>query len=256
MEDWPPGFRFYPTEEELVSFYLRNKLEAIRDDLNQLIDRIIPTLDIYEFNPWELPQFSGEVRNRDPEQWFFFIPRQESEAKGGRPRRQTSTGYWKATGSPAHVFSNNQIIGMKRTMVFYMGRAPSGQKTEWKMNEYKLIMRGEASPSAAAAHTMLRQEFSLCRVYKNSKNLRAFDRRPPGPEMVETRAQPVGGYDGTITSCHHYHEPPVVERASSPESSSSGDQGNVSQTAESSSKAMSRDNDMDLSWDWEQLEWK
>lgn len=56
MEDFPPGFRFYPTEEELVSFYLPNKLDGSREDLNRVMDRIIPVLDIYEFNPWDLPR--------------------------------------------------------------------------------------------------------------------------------------------------------------------------------------------------------
>jgi hypothetical protein len=87
---------------------------------------------------------------KDPEQWFFFIPRQESEARGGRPKRLTNTGYWKATGSPGSVFSNNRSIGLKRTMVFYSGRAPNGRKTEWKMNEYKAIDQGKASSSTSA----------------------------------------------------------------------------------------------------------
>jgi hypothetical protein len=56
MDDFPPGFRFYPTEEELVSFYLPNKLDGSREDLNRVMDRIIPVLDIYEFNPWDLPR--------------------------------------------------------------------------------------------------------------------------------------------------------------------------------------------------------
>lgn len=86
----------------------------------------------------------------DPEQWFFFVPRQESEARGGRPRRLTTTGYWKATGSPNLVYSSNsRIIGEKRTMVFYNGRAPSGKKTEWKMNEYK-ISEGDASSASSS----------------------------------------------------------------------------------------------------------
>ncbi|KAG5553298.1 hypothetical protein RHGRI_011233 [Rhododendron griersonianum] len=175
MEELPPGFRFFPTEEELVSFYLHNKLEGIREDL----DRVIPVLYIYDFNPWDLAQFVGERCRGDAEQCFFFIPRQEREARGGRPNRLTTSGYWKATGSPGYVYSstNNRVIGMKRTMVFYKGRAPTGMKTEWKMNEYKAI-EGEASSSTTSPIPKLRQEFSLCRVYKNSKCLRAFDRRP------------------------------------------------------------------------------
>ena len=92
----------------------------------------------------------------DPEQCFFFIPRQESEARGGRPSRLTETGYWKATGSPSYVYSsNNRVIGLKRTMVFYVGRAPQGEKTQWKMNEYKAIQLGgdQASSSTSATTT-------------------------------------------------------------------------------------------------------
>lgn len=83
-------------------------------------------------------EYAGERCQGDPEQWFFFIARQEKEARGGRPSRLTSSGYWKATGSPSIVYSlGNRAIGVKRTMVFYNGRAPTGTKTKWKMNEYK-----------------------------------------------------------------------------------------------------------------------
>ncbi|XP_043697700.1 NAC domain-containing protein 90-like [Telopea speciosissima] len=170
-------FRFYPTEEELISFYLRNKLEGTRPDL----DRVIPVLDIYEMDPWHLPQFSGELCRGDPEQWFFFVPRQEREARVGRTSRTTCSGYWKATGSPSYAYSSgNRIIGMKKTMVFYKGKAPSGSKTEWKMNEYRAILGHEASSSSNSAtpNRILRHEYSLCRVYKGSGSLRAFDRRP------------------------------------------------------------------------------
>lgn len=52
MEIMPPGYRFYPTEEELISFYLHNKLEGERDDMN----RVIPVVDIYDYNPTQLPR--------------------------------------------------------------------------------------------------------------------------------------------------------------------------------------------------------
>lgn len=97
-----------------------------------------------------LTELAGEYSRSDPEQWFFFIPRQDREARGGRPTRLTAEGYWKATGSPGCVYSvNNRIVGGKRTMVFYRGRAPNGRKTEWKMNEYRAIEE-EASASSIA----------------------------------------------------------------------------------------------------------
>ena len=47
-----PGFRFYPTEEELLSFYLKKRVTGC-DQLN--LDIIIPTVQLYHYDPWELP---------------------------------------------------------------------------------------------------------------------------------------------------------------------------------------------------------
>ncbi|KAJ1440716.1 NAC domain [Sesbania bispinosa] len=133
MEDLPPGFRFFPTEEELVGFYLHNKLEGQSNS----IERVIPVIDINGVEPWNLPS-------------------QEREARGGRPNRTTACGYWKATGSPGYVYSSdNKAIGVKKTMVFYKGKAPTGRKTKWKMNEYKAIQvsnpqSNTATPQAAS----------------------------------------------------------------------------------------------------------
>ncbi|XP_038978739.1 NAC domain-containing protein 90-like [Phoenix dactylifera] len=175
MNNLAPGYRFYPTEEELLSFYLRNKLNSRREDM----ERVIPVADVYCFDPWQLPQISGEPCIRDSEQWFFFCPRQEREAHGGRPTRTTPSGYWKATGSPSLVYSSaNRVIGVKKTMVFYQGRAPTGTKTIWKMNEYRAF-KEDAATTMSTEISKQRGEFSLCRVYTRSEIIRAFDRRPP-----------------------------------------------------------------------------
>ncbi|KAL5205539.1 hypothetical protein ABZP36_033748 [Zizania latifolia] len=192
-----PGFRFYPTEEELLGFYLRHRLAGTRPD----VDRVIPVVDVYSYHPSQLRSMAGEVSARDTEQWFFFCPRAERELHGGRPARTTPSGYWKATGSPSCVVSAaaNRVIGIKRTMVFYQGRAPTGTKTRWKMNEYKAVVVDDTctttstagagaavTPPTAAPPTstpsypcvQLRHELSVCRVYISTGTMRSFDRRP------------------------------------------------------------------------------
>lgn len=47
----PPGFRFHPTDEELINCYLKNKISS---SPNPLVS-IIAEIDLYKFNPWELP---------------------------------------------------------------------------------------------------------------------------------------------------------------------------------------------------------
>ncbi|KAK5803584.1 hypothetical protein PVK06_031232 [Gossypium arboreum] len=195
------GFRFFPTEEELVSFYLRNQLQGTRQDMHL----VIPVLNIfYDLEPWDLPKLAGELCKGDVEQWFYFIPRQEREARGGRASRTTASGYWKATGSPGFVYSSDdRVIGMKKTMVFYKGKAPNGRKTKWKMNEYRAI---EAlSDPYVAAPPKLRHDFSLCRVYVASSSSRAFDRRPL--EAHNNAATTSGGASGTSHAGGDHYNP-------------------------------------------------
>ncbi|KAF5819616.1 putative transcription factor NAM family [Helianthus annuus] len=181
-------YRFYPTEEELILFYLSNKLQNRRThDLH----RVIPTVNVYEHNPSHLPRLAGELCRRDTEQWFFFVPRQEREEQGRRPSRTTASGYWKATGSPTYVYSSeNKVIGVKKTMVFYEGKSNKVKKTEWKMNEYRAIEEDVGGTNAVPIRK-LRHELSLCRVYVVSRTRRSFDRRPSGigsTEMVRPEA--------------------------------------------------------------------
>ncbi|XP_010245796.1 PREDICTED: NAC domain-containing protein 90-like [Nelumbo nucifera] len=242
MEGLPPGYRFYPTEEELITFYLYNKLEGKREDL----EHVIPVVDIYKLDPWQLPKLAGALCLGDPEQWFFFIPRQERESRGGRPTRTTSSGYWKATGSPGYVYSSNyQVIGVKKTMVFYRGKAPSGCKTKWKMNEYRAI-HGEATSSNSAT-PVLRNEFSLCRVYVKSGCLRSFDRRPL--EGTTSNNQMQQSHADRETTSHQ--TPPNVEKNSSHEILPSGDHAHTSILGEAINWMMF-DGSTHL-WEWDQL---
>ncbi|XP_051203173.1 NAC domain-containing protein 90 [Lolium perenne] len=178
MAELPPGYRFYPTEEELVRFYLRHKLDGSRRDD---IERVIPVADVCSVDPWQLPEAHPAAFGGDGEPWFYFCARQDREARGGRPSRTTPSGYWKAAGTPGLVYSaDGRPVGTKKTMVFYCGRAPAGAKTDWKMNEYRAFDDDDADVVAPAPNPFLqaRSEFSLCRLYTRLDNLRQFDRRP------------------------------------------------------------------------------
>lgn len=45
-----PGFRFSPTDEELISYYLKKKTEGCKKSVE-----IIPEIEICRHEPWELP---------------------------------------------------------------------------------------------------------------------------------------------------------------------------------------------------------
>ncbi|XP_064939505.1 NAC transcription factor NAM-B2-like [Musa acuminata AAA Group] len=128
----PPGFRFHPTDEELVVHYLKKKAASA-----PLPVAIITEVDLYKFDPWELP---GKASFGEQE-WYFFSPRDRKYPNGARPNRAATSGYWKATGTDKPVLTSggNQVkVGVKKALVFYRGRPPRGIKTNWIMHEYRL----------------------------------------------------------------------------------------------------------------------
>ena len=70
--------------------------------------------------------------------WYFFCPRDRKYSSGLRTNRSTGVGYWKATGKDRPVVYNSRTVGMKRTLVFHLGKPPRGDRTDWVMYEYRL----------------------------------------------------------------------------------------------------------------------
>ncbi|OAY85844.1 Protein CUP-SHAPED COTYLEDON 1 [Ananas comosus] len=128
----PPGFRFYPSDEELVCHYLYKKVANQKiSELGTLVE-----VDLHVHEPWELP----EVAKLGADEWYFFSFRDRKYATGSRTNRATKSGYWKATGKDRMVHDpvTRRIVGMRKTLVFYRGRAPNGIKMDWVMHEFRL----------------------------------------------------------------------------------------------------------------------
>ncbi|KAF5730164.1 NAC domain-containing protein [Tripterygium wilfordii] len=153
--DLPPGFRFHPTDEELISHYLHKKVL----DTN-FSARAIGDVDLNKSEPWELP-WKAKLGEKE---WYFFCVRDRKYPTGLRTNRATEAGYWKATGKDKEIYKGKPLVGMKKTLVFYKGRAPKGEKTNWVMHEYRL----EGKYSVHNLPKTAKNEWVICRVFQKS----------------------------------------------------------------------------------------
>ncbi|CAM0906326.1 unnamed protein product [Alopecurus aequalis] len=219
----PPGFRFHPTDEELVVHYLKKKAAKV-----PLPVTIIAEVDLYKFDPWELP----EKATFGEQEWYFFSPRDRKYPNGARPNRAATSGYWKATGTDKPILasgSGREKVGVKKALVFYRGKPPKGLKTNWIMHEYRLT---DGSGSAVTTRTppvtggskaasLRLDDWVLCRIYKKiNKAAAAGEHQQRSMECEDSVEDAVTAYPpyattgmdgaaahyGSLLHHHHSHE--------------------------------------------------
>ncbi|KAL2560020.1 NAC domain containing protein 83 [Forsythia ovata] len=158
----PPGFRFHPTDEELLVQYLKRKVLSY-----PLPASIIPEVDVNKSDPWDLPGDSEQER-------YFFSTMEVKYPNGNRSNRATGSGYWKATGSDKKIVSSrsHQVVGMKKTLVFYTGKPPNGCRTDWIMHEYRL---DQAQTTAPQTRNLAKENWVVCRIFLKRRSNKSDD---------------------------------------------------------------------------------
>ncbi|CAL5325824.1 hypothetical protein CsSME_00005164 [Camellia sinensis var. sinensis] len=161
-----PGFRFHPTDEELVGFYLIRKIQH-----RALPIELIKQVDIYKYDPWDLPNLASTGEK----EWYFYCPRDRKYRNSARPNRVTGAGFWKATGTDRPIYSSDgtKCIGLKKSLVFYRGRAAKGIKTDWMMHEFRLPSISEpVSPKKIFDKNLPPNDsWAICRIFKKTTSM-------------------------------------------------------------------------------------
>ncbi|KZV56914.1 hypothetical protein F511_21805 [Dorcoceras hygrometricum] len=149
----PPGFRFYPTDEELVVHFLQRKAALLPYDPD-----IIPDLDLYPYDPWDL---NGKAMG-EGNKWYFYSRRTQVRATG--------SGYWQSLGVEEPIYTSaGSKVGIKKYCAFHIGEPAQGVKTNWIMEEYRLSDHA-STHRASRSRRSSRIDYSkwvVCRVYEN-----------------------------------------------------------------------------------------
>ncbi|KAL4277776.1 hypothetical protein GQ457_03G008720 [Hibiscus cannabinus] len=197
----PAGYRFKPRDEELVDFYLKRKIYN-----KPLPPNIFRDVDLYNHDPYILTEMNDNASsNGVVTEWYFFTQRNRRHPNDKRPVRTAGDGYWKSTGTIKHVLSKGEEIGLKRSLVFFRGKSPKGEKTDWLMHEYLLT---NAPPPDMVQVILCLPSFRYEKLLENNQGtkVKTWNRNSRKQEEVDVQA-----LENDILSLLEYEEEVEVQ---------------------------------------------
>ncbi|KAJ8771964.1 hypothetical protein K2173_027141 [Erythroxylum novogranatense] len=155
----PIGFRFCPTDEELLVHYLKRKVLGV-----PLPASVIHELDVFQTDPWNLP-----MPGDDKERKYFFYNQNNEIGQGKRKRIADGRGYWKPVGKGKRIVASgsDHVIGTRKALVFCHGKMSKETKIEWVMHEYRLMASPAISKSSQVSSTL--ENWVVYRVFQRKK---------------------------------------------------------------------------------------
>ncbi|KAE8695035.1 putative Alcohol dehydrogenase [Hibiscus syriacus] len=150
--------------------------------------------------------------------WYFFSYKDKKYPTGSRTNRATTAGFWKATGRDKIIYSGFKRIGLRKTLVFYKGRAPRGQKSDWIMHEYRHAITlpmfliiwykyGWVQASNPIGESVGENGWVICRVFRKKNYLKTLGSPKSSSSTchdLKTQMVCSGGNDGVLHQIFHY----------------------------------------------------
>ncbi|KAJ6959603.1 hypothetical protein D5086_030414 [Populus alba] len=126
----PIGYRFHPTDEELVVHYLKRKVLGL-----PMPASVIPEFDVFQNDPSSLPGNLKEKR-------YFFSQMKLNDfgTKCKRPAGSGPSGYWKPIGKGKQIVASDssKVVGTRKTLVFKERKHSIKTRSQWFMHGYCL----------------------------------------------------------------------------------------------------------------------
>ncbi|XP_050224794.1 NAC transcription factor 25-like [Mercurialis annua] len=141
LSKMPPGYKFLPTDEELITHYLMNKVSDHESlpphDFQEIEDN-----ELHSKPPCNLVKYSCGER-----EWYFFIHIGEEEFVDDEGNKRSSIrivgeglGFWRANGQEQPIFNcDGDVFAFKIQFTYFSGNSPKdARKTHWRMDIYRL----------------------------------------------------------------------------------------------------------------------
>ncbi|KAB2597940.1 hypothetical protein D8674_000860 [Pyrus ussuriensis x Pyrus communis] len=167
-----PGFGFCPTDELLIRYYLKNKIEGTDSHFR----RIFPEIDLCKYEPGDIPVNENE--------WVFFTRPKYKDTRCPRRDRLTHQGFYKITGDEREIRDEESkaAIGKKIILTFHEGRGPKAKKSDWVIHEYY------CTKTEVGSKPTKQMDFVLCRLKNRSPSYKKPKGDPTRGELPDSGA--------------------------------------------------------------------